>query len=1061
MTSAEISDEYLSSLKREVAHEQGRELTYRSALKTLFEQLDDSIIAIHEPKRVNVGAPDFVIERSAYNQLRQAKLFASPSLALVEVKDIGKNLDDPQNQAQLKRYFEYCGNIIHTDYLQFRFYVGKQLRTTIQLIENENGQLVIDSSQYAAFELAFRDVLSTAITVKNAETLANLMAERARAIRDVIAKALEQDIEDEADSEIAAQFRAFQTELVSDLTHEKFADLYAQTLTYGLFAARYHDQTLETFSLEEAAKILPPTNPFLQKFFREIAGYEREERINWVLDGLVDVFNRCDVGDLLKTDSETAKLHDPIIHFYETFLDRYDPALRRQMGVYYTPLSVVDFIVRQVDEVLKNEFKLASGLADSSQIEFTYKSHPNTKADIKRGYALAKKQIPRVQILDPALGTGTFLNETFKFIAAAKKTQLGSGWSKYVEGSLLARVHGFELMMAPYAISHLRLNLTLAESGYKPLSRTPQRLGVYLTNTLAAPHDEASAQPSLNLTGLDKIIASESEQADDIKANTPVMVVLGNPPYSIHSSNPSVDEQGKLTFIGKLLADYKKDLNERKINLDDDYIKFICFAENMIAKNGSGVLAMITNNSYIDGITHRQMRKHLLETFDKIYILNLHGSSTKSETAPDGSKDENVFNIQQGVAIMLMVTTSQKQNKLGQIYHAEFYGSRKAKFKSLASNINFSKLPVEEPYYFFVPKDFGLRAEYERSIKVTELFTVYSAGIKTKVDHIATDFKARNLANRVEDIIDNKLTREEIKEKYGLNEKTTWEYDPSHISDFEADKLVDYEYRPFDCRNIYYDLDFLSRARNKVMDNFYNKENIGLEVSRNGDYTFIGKEISDEHYVSDNSFKLPLYIYHADGTRNANFDQKLLAEFTKNLNKNCILDSHLRGKDNDGYVPENILDYIYAVLHSPSYCEKYQEFLKIDFPRVPAPENDQTFQRLAAYGKKLRQLHLLQAPELSEAAYTPTGEGDFLLEKSKIRYETTSETHGNTYLNATQYFAGVPKLAWNFYIGGYQPAQKYLKDRAARQLTTADLEHYQKIIKALAGTQRIMEQIDD
>jgi predicted helicase len=1058
MQNFKIFGDYLDSLKREVVHGKGRELTYRHALKQLFEQLDDSIIAINEAARVSVGAPDFVIEKATDYRLRQAKLFASPPLALVEVKDLGKDLDDPKNQEQLNRYFEYCGNIIHTDYLQFRFYINKRLITTIQLIEVQDDNLIIDSAQYSAFELAFKNLLGTGITVKSAENLANLMAERARAIKDVIYKALHQDIDNDSDSEIASQFRAFKNELVSDLTHEKFADLYAQTLTYGLFAARYHDKTLETFSLKEAAEILPPTNPFLQKFFREIAGYEREERINWVLDGLVDVFNRCNVRELLRNDPKKPRQHDPIIHFYETFLDRYNPALRRKMGVYYTPLPIVDYIIRRVDEVLKNEFNLADGLADETPVEVEIKGHQNTKTDYKRGYSIGKKSIPKVQVLDPALGTGTFLNETFKQIASTKKKQLGSGWSKYVESSLLKRIHGFELMMAPYAMSHLRLNLTLAESGYKPLSRDPQRLGVYLTNTLAEPHEGASEQVKLNLTGLDKLIASESRQADEIKANTPVMVVLGNPPYSIHSSNPSIDEDGKLTFIGRLLADYKKDLNERKINLDDDYIKFIRFSEAMIARNGSGVLAMITNNSYIDGVTHRQMRKHLLETFDKIYILDLHGNSTKGEAAPDGGKDENVFNIQQGVAIMVMIKTS--NNKvLGKIHHAELYGTQVGKFEELNSRVNFSQLPAEAPYYFFTPQNSDGRKEYESFISINELFVNKSSGFRSGADGAQICWNKNQIERVVEDLIN--LPEEEFRSKYKLKDGRNHNYAgmKKDVGEkVEEDRIITTLYRPFDIRFTYYSKrssGFVARPRNQTMRNFLNgSTNIGLIYKRGyiepkAAPVGITDRISGERTWSRPGMQgadtvAPLYIYHDDGTRDANFDQKLLAKFTKNLTTS--------------YQPEDVLGYIYAVLHSPTYRQKYKEFLKIDFPRVPAPVSEAEFRRLAELGASLRELHLMKTPKLASASYSPSGDGNWLVEK--LTYAPTSETIGNVYVNNDQHFANVPKAAWDFYTGGYQPAQKWLKDRKGRELSSKDLIHYQQIIKVLMETDRIMKEID-
>jgi len=445
-----------------------------------------------------------------------------------------------------------------------------------------------------------------------------MMANKARLLADIIEKALLSDEETQENSTLKDQMNAFREILIHDITPKGFADVYAQTIAYGMFAARLHDTSLDTFSRQEAAELIPRSNPFLRKLFAYIAGPDLDDRIKWTVDNLTEIFLACNVEELLRDYGRETKTEDPIIHFYETFLSEYDPKLRKSRGVWYTPQPVVNFIVRAVDDILKTEFNLPQGLADSSR---------------------TKDGVHKVQILDPAAGTGTFLAEVIRQIHAKFEGQQGI-WSNYVENHLLPRLNGFELLMASYAMAHLKLDILLKETGYKPAKE--QRFRVYLTNSLEEFHPDTG-------TLFASWLSSEANEANHIKRDTPVMVVMGNPPYSVSSSNKS-------EWIEKLMADYKKDLNERNIQpLSDDYIKFIRYAESLIDRTGEGILAYISNNSFIDGIIHRQMRKHLLETFDKVYILDLHGNSKKKEVCPDGSKDENVFDIMQGVSINIFV----------------------------------------------------------------------------------------------------------------------------------------------------------------------------------------------------------------------------------------------------------------------------------------------------------------------------------------------------------------------------------------------------------------------
>lgn len=988
---------YIQAIQNKFAHKETSEIGYRTdfenLLKAIFESINVQPIG-HDDKATNGNKPDFVIKKSGV------------PILYIEAKDAGASLDKVEKSEQMARYFGYA-NLVLTDYVEFRFYrngykYGEPIkiaeynikeRTTKSFPENYDllSKTLIDFTQ------------SHKEPIKSGAHLAKIMGGKAQRIRDNVTQFL--TITSEQNKELLRVYEAIKKMLVHDLTTETFADMYAQTLVYGLFVARYYDDSADTFSRQEARDLVPASNPFLQHFFDHIAGPNFDKRLSYIVDELCEVFQHANTKKLVEEYMDDA---DPIIHFYEDFLKEYDPELRKKMGAYYTPLPVVNFIVRSVDAILRKDFGLSQGLTDTTKL-------PDGKH--------------KVQILDPSVGTGTFISATIRNIYENLRKQKQEGrWPAYVHNDLLPRLHGFELMMAPYTIAHLKLSLAFKQTGFWKFHR---RLGIYLTNSL----EQAETQQRLLSFGLAESIAEEAKEAMKVKNETPIMVVIGNPPYSVSSSN-------KGEWIQEKIKVYKAGLGERKINLDDDYIKFLRFAEHFIEKNKTGVVAMITNNSFIDGITHRQMRKHLLETFDDIYTLNLHGNSKKKEKAPDGGKDENVFDIQQGVSINIFVRKTINKENLGAVHHAELYGKREDKFnildKSSIEKIEWKKLEYSEPYYFFVPKDFSENAQYDKGFKISDLFNIYSAGIKTKVDNVATDFDRNTLTKRVQDIIQSKYSLQQMISKFDLSSKTTWEYNKVlEINDFKENRISLYDYRPFDTRFIYYDKNFLSRSRSEVMDNFFDKENIGLETSRNGDYIFISKIISDEHFVSDNSFKFPLFIF-SNGSKIPNLKKEIVSEIES-------ITGRVR--------PENILDYIYAVLHSPSYREKYKEFLKIDFPRVPYPKDEKQFETLVALGTELREIHLLESPKVNRFITTYPVSGSDTVEK--ITYKD-----GKVNINAEQYFGDVPEVAWNFYIGGYQPAQKWLKDRKGRTLSNPDIEHYQKVIVALVETDKIMKEID-
>jgi len=916
-------------------------------------------------------------------------------------------------------------------------------------------------------------------TIKSSKKLAEMMAAKARLLSDVIGKALTNDEEKQEDSTLKDQMEAFKQILIHDITPKGFADVYAQTIAYGMFAARLHDPTLPTFSRQEAAELIPKSNPFLRKLFGYIAGPDLDDRIKWIVDGLVEIFLACNVAEILKDYGKATKMEDPIIHFYETFLSEYDPALRKARGVWYTPAPVVNFIVRAVDDILKTEFDLPQGLADTS------KTTIQVDVQDKKGKK-ASQEVHRVQILDPATGTGTFLAEVVKHIHKKFVGQQGI-WSNYVETHLLPRLNGFELLMASYAMAHLQLDLLLTETGYKPTS--DKRLRVFLTNSLEESHPDTG-------TLFANWLSSEANEANRIKRDTPVMVVMGNPPYAVSSTN-------KNEWIQNLISDYKKDLNEKNIqSLSDDYIKFIRFGQHFIDKNGSGVLAYISNNSFIDGINHRQMRKSLLESFDKILILNLHGNAKKKEVCPDGSSDENVFDIMQGVSINLFIKTGKKKkNELASVLHFDLQGKRDFKYEFLNNNtlglIDWTEINPNEPNYFLVKKDFDISSEYEKGFRIDELFSKNASGITSERDNLTVHFEESKLQNVIEDF--KIMESEEIRNKYSEKpDGRDWKMiTAKHDVINNKGKTYPINYRPFDIRRTYYtgkSKGFMSYPRYDLMKHLL-LPNITLIIGRQGQavgsmpwnvITITNTIVDSNIFYRGRGTVFPLYLYPDSNVqqtisvaaeRTPNLNLAIVNEMAEKLGLVFVPESvetlhatSLQETPRTTFAPIDILDYIYAVLHSPTYREKYKEFLKIDFPRVPYPCRDgartvSTFWQLVKLGGELRQIHLLESVEgtsrdLSVPITQYPEDGDNVVRKPRTVETLHATSLLNVYINDTQYFANVPEVAWNFYIGGYQPAQKWLKDRKERTLEFDDILHYQKIIVALTETDRIMKEID-
>ncbi len=1045
---------YLEKVRSKYATGDATEHSYRSALEGLFESAAPDLAALNEPKRVACGAPDFIIQRKGI------------PVGHCEAKDLHIDLNTlkADNLAQKKRYLKALSNLVYTNGLDFEFYKSGEIVRKISIGALAGGKIeaLPDNFETLANQLAaFAAEKPQSIT--SAKKLAEMMAGKAVLIKDIMGKALKEDAM--LTTELTGQYQAFKAHLIHDIDPDEFADIYAETIAYGMFAARLHDPTPDTFSRMEALELLPKSNPFLRSLFGYIAGVDLDDRIKWVIDELADVFQACDLHELMKDFGKFTARNDPFLHFYETFLAEYNPAKRKARGVWYTPEPVVNFIVRAVDDVLKTEFGLPLGLADTSKITIPWETG---QTDAKGNREIIKKQVHRVQILDPATGTGTFLAEVIKQIAAQVKGVAEGMWSNYVEQDLIPRLHGFELLMASYAMCHMKLDMMLTEMGYKPTA-TPPRLGVYLTNSLE--EGEAVTQ---NLFA--QWLANEAKSASEIKRQMPIMCVIGNPPYSGESAN-------KGDWIMGLMEAYKKEpggkvrLDEKNSKwINDDYVKFIRFAEHMIEKNGEGILGFITNHGYLDNPTFRGMRWHLLDTFDKIYVLDLHGNAKKKEVSPDGTADKNVFDIMQGVAIIIGVKRATKagtDKPLAEVFHGELWGSRDAKYGALwedcLSDETWVRVERRAPQWALINRNQQVELCFNSGFSVRDLFQIFGNGIVTKRDALCIQPSESAVWQSMEDFVNQ--PQEIVKARYSISDDVRdWRYEWAKsdvLSHFDRSFIQPINYRPFDERYVLYTGNargFVGWPVKQVMGHYIGQPNIGLLVPkalRDADFahSFVTDKPSEAIFLSgttgSNAMNFPLYLYpdpnkpvytesgHLDESRRVNFDPKIYAEIRAKAG--------LSGADDDEL---KVFDYIYGVLHSPDYRRTYAQFLKIDFPRIPYPTSPEMFAHLADKGGQLRRLHLMEDTAVGATPYPFKGEGA----GEVMKPEYTDES--KVFINPHQWFEGVPRTAWEFHIGGYQPAQKWLKDRKGRTLSFDDVRHYQKIIKILCETSRIMGEIE-
>lgn len=1031
-----VSD-YLDEIAGHLARGDATEHTLRPALIKLIQSLGKDILATNEPKRIDpASAPDLKVSRGRV------------PIGLGETKAAGTDLAEMmagkgRYGGQFNRYAR-LPNWILTDYLEFHWFAAGKLQRSVRLADWIKGKTVkpLPNSAGELVELFDAYFAHDAKTVSNAKDLAQRMA----GITKVICASIKDSLRFEPEpGSLHGWLVAFRESLIPDLDEERFADMFAQTLAYGLFAARINAPDNRDFTRENASSCLPKTNPFLQQFFYQAGGVEFSRRVSWAVDEMVGLLNHADMPAILRDFGAGQAKDDPIVHFYETFLAAYDPKLREVRGVYYTPDPAVDFIVRATDHLLQKHFKIEQGLAD-----------------------------PGVMVLDLATGTGTFLQRVIELVY--QKFPLAKPlWSSHVSQKLLKRIFGFEILMAPYAIAHLKLAHLLKQQG--AFIEAGQRLGIYLTNTL-----EIAAKKSELL--LAQFVSKEANEAAEVKTDKPIMVVLGNPPYS----NFGMMNKGE--WILQLLADYKAGLNETKLNLDDDFIKFVRFAQWRIDTNKEGVVGLITNNTYLDGLTHRRMRECLMESFTDIYVLNLHGSAKKREASPDGSKDENIFDITVGVSIALFV---KEPGKTGcQVHHADLWGRRENKYAALGKltvdSIRWKTLAPVAPHFYFVPKHFKSSREYERGWSVRDIFEVSGNGIKTERDRVTIQFSREEIETVVANF--RALDETTLRFKYDLHDDSRdWKVASAKL-DVQQNKSKEMFrrilYRPFDIRHTWYSgasKGFIGTPASKLMHHMIKGDNLALTClrqSRRGEAEtfFVGRGLINKDVASifDIGTVFPLYLYddpeteskkHGGGTmlmalfesppgystRRANLNPKFIADLTERLGLKWVAVD--RGDLKKTIGPEDFFHYAYAVFHSPAYRERYAEFLKIDFPRLPLTSDLKLFRALAASGAELVALHLMESPKLDKFTTEFPERGDNAVEK--VQYTDADE---RVWINAKQYFGGVPKSVWEFQVGGYQVCHKWLKDRKGRKLTFDDIEHYQRAVCALAETGKLMVEID-
>jgi len=1035
---------YIKGIYKLIERGDAREESFYSVLQNLIEAYGQNLKKKTEvtvlPKKSEAGNPDF-------------RVWDGESLitGYIEAKHpLGKHLEYSEGSEQLKRYREAYPNLILTNFLEFRIYRNGEYWKEVNIGSSQLAKISPEQGVVLHKE-KFQELLNlffefTQQRIKTPRILAEMLSKKAKIMRDyIILPTLE------TEPYFATLYNSFKTHLIRDLTPQAFADLFAQTFTYGLFIAKYQFETQQTlfgkklsqlpFTTKTAYDFIQKSFGILREVFRITSTEDMPKNLKIIVDDIIDILNHTDIYKLL-THYNEGKRKDPIYHLYETFLFNYDPERKKKLGIYYTPPEVVSFIVNSVNSILKDKklFQAQDGLA-------TYKTDSLENS---------------VTLLDPAVGTGTFFVEAIEKAieeAKGKYSKSKDFINQFIKNHILKHFFAFEILIAPYVVCHFKTLFNLTKQNFEFTEK--DNLNIFLTNTLEFHRKETEG----GFVGLfEKTLVAEQEKALEVKKQTPILIIIGNPPYSVSSQN-EVDPK---TEFGKFYESYKEKVRKEERNiqpLSDDYIKFLAFAHWKIQQTGKGIIGMITNNSYLDGLIHRDMRRKILEDFDLIYILNLNGDVKRLKTTKDGKKDENVFDIQQGVGIGIFIKSEDRIKK--QVFYQELIGQREKKYKFLdnhnVSDTEWIKLEPKEPYWFFVPKEFGEEEKYKKFLKLQDIFNNFSAGVVTSRDKLVVDSNKEKLFLKIHRFMDKNGLEDLLREEFNLQDTGTWKL---HLArekvlkeGIKENLFIPYGYRVFDKSCVYYENALIERSREEFMKNF-NIDNLALctmkrVIDKQWKDIFISKNITDYHYIGSQTYIFPLWLFNPDDKAKNQLLVPLKSEPKSSNIKKEIVDL-LSSSYKDTISPEEIFYYIYAILYSNIYRQKYLEFLKIDFPRTPFTSNYELFKKLSQLGKELVDIHLLQSSLLDKTSARFEGNGNLSLVK-KIIY---NQKERRIYTNENQFFTNVEPEIWNGFIGGYQVLNKWLKDRKGKYLTDEEIKTYIKIIEALKQTIIAQKEID-
>lgn len=1037
MVSKSLFDEYVTRLKE--TYEQGdyTEMSYRTPFQNLIEEYFTDCRLTEEAKQPEnlIGRPDFKAR------------FKGVDIGYIETKDLFFDLVPVLESDQIKKYTESIDNLILTNYSRFLLIRNQSVILDVELIPHymiDQKKWIVSDDKIDSLKKLFQTFLDFDLpTIKTAEALAKELAKKCRLLKDLAKYQLEMDIKNlkfqETTSSVLEFYKLIQ-ELIPEITIDDCADAYAQTIGYGLFLGKYYQTVyskkskskMDFISRSNAAGFIPESIGLIRKILHE-AGFLLPENLQWIVDEICYILNKSDIESSLqdvteRTGHKSEREKDAFLLFYEDFLGKYDPDKRRSRGVYYTPRQVVSFIVRSVETILKEKFGKLDGFADES-----------------------------VTVLDPATGTGTFLNLVYvRSLLQLSYTKRGGLIPSKIHSHILKNFYGFELLIPPYILAHLKLSRQLSNWGETIEGK--ERIQVYLTNSLEEPiwHNPNTLDPFM------KEITQEGEAASKIKKK-PILVILGNPPYSGESSNKgewvnrSLKEEYKRSD-GTIDEGYYKiegeDLKEKNPKwLQDDYVKFIRFAQKKIDELDEGVLAFITNHAYLDNPTFRGMRHSLLGSFDEIYILNLHGNSSKKEKCPDGSKDDNVFDIKQGVSISIFVKNKRK-GKDSRIFYADLWGLREEKYKILdrgnIKSVNWETFEPKAPHYLFVPSTLNKEEKLQDAPSLNEIFPSNSVGIVTARDKLTIGYSTEEVWKTVNDFISH--DHETARLKYNLGKDVIdWKVQLAQ-EDIKKDgpdknKIVPILYRPFDKRHTYYtgrSRGFICRPRQEIMK-YMLEDNIALVSVRQVaegifNHVFISKTIIDARLTTSNkgiAYMFPLYSFK-EGQKFVNIKQEIMQMYSKILNRKPS--------------PEELLSYVYGVLNSKSYRSQFADWLKIDFPKIPYPKNNDMFEKISSAGMKLIDLHLMGSQLPIQVGFEVPGENEI---------KSISYLKGNIWINKDQCFSNVPKSVWDYEVCGYKVIDKWLKIRKGRKLSSSEVEYLMQVIETIRETIKLCSEIDD